>query len=137
MDGNKQTSPDNIDQIRNLIFGEQIQDYDRRFQELVKKLDGLKKMVQTYKDEADNQFSALEKRLNQSIADLQAILQKDLKNQIQSVRQDLHSLEEKQDLLSSDKLDRNQLADQLINLAMQLKGESILDQIKSGVMTHE
>ena len=30
MDEKKKTSPNNIDQIRNLIFGDQIQDYARR-----------------------------------------------------------------------------------------------------------
>ena len=39
------------------------------------------------------------------------------------------TLEEQISQMSEDKLDKTQLADQLINLAMQLKGESILNQI--------
>jgi hypothetical protein len=48
------TSPNNIDQIRHLIFGEQIQDYERRFKEVIKNLETLKKTLQTYKNTTDN-----------------------------------------------------------------------------------
>ena len=119
------TSPNNIDQIRRLIFGEQIQDYERRFKELIKNLETLKKTLQTYKNTTDDQVKATKQQLNQSIT----TIQKELNSQIQELNQRIQSLEDQIAQIAEDKLDKGQLADQLINLAMHLKGESILNQI--------
>ncbi|MFC1569864.1 hypothetical protein ACFL4L_06480 [bacterium] len=137
MDGNKKTSPNNIDQIRNLIFGEQIQDYERRFQELLKKFELLKKSLQTHKNDLDEQLKEFEQKFNQLLIDHQNTFQKDLKKQAQTMKQEIQLIEERQSQLTEDKLDRNQLADLLINLAMQLKGESILEQIDKDIASHE
>lgn len=115
-------SPNNIDQIRQLIFGEQIQDYDRRFQELQKKLDQLNKSIQTEKEETE-----------EKLKEIQKTFQKDLASKIDAVKQELIQIQQSLSDLNEDKVDRNLLADQLIDLAMRLKGSSILDQIDKGI----
>jgi vacuolar-type H+-ATPase subunit I/STV1 len=115
-------SPNNIDQIRQLIFGEQIQDYDRRFQELQKKLDQLNKSLQAGKEETD-----------EKLKEIQKTFQKDLASKIDAVKQEILEVKKSLSNLNDDKVDRNQLADQLIDLAMRLKGSSILDQIDKGI----
>jgi len=137
MDENQKTSPNNIDQIRNLIFGEQIQHYDRQFQDLKKAFKNLEKTVHDQQREYVEELKEQEKKFNQLLSDQQNVFQKELKKQEQSIKQELLSIREYQSQLSEDKLDRNQLADLLINLAMQLKGESILDQIDKGMSSNE
>ncbi|MBN2105199.1 hypothetical protein JW835_14265 [bacterium] len=137
MDAIKNSSPNNIDQIRNLIFGEQIQDYERRFQELIKKFENLKKSLQIQKNELDEQLNKMEFNFKQSLSDQHNDLQKELKKQTQFIKQEILTVEEHLSKLTEDKLDKNQMADLLINLAMQLKGESILDQIDRDITPHE
>jgi DNA repair exonuclease SbcCD ATPase subunit len=111
-------SPNNIDQIRQLIFGEQLQDYDRRFQEFQKKLDQLNKELQDSREETDKKLS-----------DLQKSIKKDMDTHIKTIEKQLSDL-------SEDKLDRAKLADQLVDLAMRLKGTSILDNLDTGISSH-
>jgi hypothetical protein len=113
-----QTSPNNIDQVRQLIFGEQIQDYDRRFQEFQKKLDGLDKALQDNREETD-----------QKLTDLQKTIKKEMDAGFKAIEKKLSELGE-------DKLDKAMLADQLIDLAMRLKGTSIMDSISTGISSH-
>ncbi|MBN1781931.1 hypothetical protein JW948_12440 [bacterium] len=128
MDEKMKSSPNNIDQIRHLIFGDQIQDYERRFQEVIKKTDQLKKLVQEQKTDIDAQIKALEQTIMKTLSDSQEAIHKEIKNQMQSLKKDLASLEAHQSEIAEDKLDRSLLADRLIDLAMALKGESLLDQ---------
>jgi len=137
MDANKKSSPNNIDQIRNLIFGEQIQDYERRFLELVKKFENLKKSLQTQKNEWDEQLKEIEHNFKQLLSDQQNTFQKELRKQAQSIKQEFLTTEERLSQLSEDKIDKNEMADMLINLAMQFKGESILDQLDRDISSHE
>jgi len=112
------TSPNNIDQVRQLIFGEQIQDYDRRFQELQKQLDQLNRALQDSREETD-----------QKLEDLRKTLKKELDAAVKAIEKKLSELGE-------DKLDKAMLADQLIDLAMRLKGTSILDSIHTGISSN-
>ena len=52
---------------------------------------------------------------------------------IDAVKQELVQVKQSLSDLNADKVDRNLLADQLIDLAMRLKGSSILDQIDKGI----
>ena len=79
----------NIDQIRQLIFGEQQRDYDRKIAEIQK------------------QIKDLRKQMTDSFAETQKMI----------------------DRLAEDKTDRLKLANYLIEVAMRLKGEDIMDQL--------
>ncbi len=132
-ENNSPSSLNNIEQIRQLIFGDQIQDYDKRFQEVEQKIENLNKQFQSYKSEMDDRL----KTLNQSISDDQTQMQKDIEAHHQTLVQEISVLKNHLSNLTDDKVSRSQLADQMINLAMQLKGESILDQIDSGPASDE
>ena len=122
------SSGQNIDQIRDLIFGEQIQKYDRRFKELAqegKKLNGLiDEMLQKLVAESDKQKADLEQKINEVKKDFQKI-----QANLQQAVKEIGNLKSSIDGLQSDKVDRIQIANLLIDLGMRLKGENILDSI--------
>jgi len=109
----KKNPGQNIDQIRDLIFGEQIQKYDKQFSEIAK----------------DN------KKLNELIEEVSQQLKIELEQKISAVKKDVQkiqsTLQKEIDELQSDKVDRLQMANLLIELGMRLKGENVLDSITS------
>lgn len=54
----------NVDQIRDILFGGQMRDYERRFQEMIQKLD---LETQRLRDDFERRSGAIEKRLDEQV----------------------------------------------------------------------
>lgn len=95
-------SASKIEAIKNLIFGENIEQYDSEFDTLKKELQEKKEVLEKYIDEVRNELmqsiDALSTDVNIRITDLEDAVQA------------------KTDALAEDKVDRKQLGKLLINL---------------------
>ena len=125
------SSPNNIDQIRQLIFGEQIQDYDRRFNNLVKRMERLAETFEQTSREIHNKIHQAEEDAVRKIDETQQTVMNDLESRTKKIHQQLKEIQQMIDELDQDKADKNHLADQLIDLAMKLKGQTILEQLET------
>jgi len=104
------TSIDNnskLDAIRNLIFGENIQQYDSEFdllkKDILAKRKELNDLVDETRDELNKAVDNLSTDLNIRISDLESKMQSDLEN------------------MNAAKVDRDMLGDALISLAQKIK----------------
>ncbi len=123
-------SGNNVDQIRELLFGPQMREYNKRFEEIQKeiarvskKLDELGAKLESFMAEV---ASESEKQNQENLNRLQA-----LEKKIQVRLDELHAdLRQKLQQVEENKADRFQFANYLMELAMRLKGENILDQLQ-------
>lgn len=96
-----------LDAIRNLIFGENIQQYDSEFdllkKDILAKRKELNDLIEDTKDELNKAVDNLSTDLNIRISDLESKMQDDLED------------------INASKLDRNMLGDALIALAQKIK----------------
>lgn len=126
----KQTPGNDITQIRDLIFGEQIRVYDRKFEQMAKELDALRKQLDEQKRDHSGQFGQLSAKLSEldksSGRQLEQTAQ-DIRNELTRLRDELNRSIE---LLQNDKTDRLVLGNSLVELGLKLKGEDILQQIR-------
>ena len=118
------SSPNNIDQIRQLIFGEQIHDYDRRFKSLLGKMDQLSHTLDEKTSEIYEKMNQFEQDVDRKIGEARESMARELETCKKEIQRTM-------DELDQDKPDKNLLADRLIDLAMKLKGETLLDQINT------
>ena len=91
-----------IDAIKNLIFGDNIEQYDSEFQSVKKEIDAQKEKLESYIDEVRNE-------LMQSIDSLST----DVNIRITDLEDALHA---KTDALTEEKVDRRELGKLLITL---------------------
>ncbi|AZQ43484.1 fructose 1,6-bisphosphatase [Nonlabens ponticola] len=96
-----------LDAIRNLIFGENIQQYDSEFdllkKDILKKRKELQDLVDDTRDELMKSIDSLSTDLNIRISDLETKIEEDLSD------------------MDAAKVDRNMLGDALISLAEKIK----------------
>lgn len=99
---NSNDSSSKIEAIKNLIFGENIEQYDSEFETLKKEIDDKKNSLQSYIDEVRGELmqsiDSLSTDVNIRITDLE------------------DSLNEKTESLSQEKVDKNTLSKMLIDL---------------------
>ncbi|MBN1363279.1 MAG: hypothetical protein JW976_00590 [Syntrophaceae bacterium] len=122
----------NIDQIKNIIFGDNIKIYDRKFSELDKTLNKMTSEFTERFDSIDKRIMDLEnlvqnenKKLTESLKQTKSNLEKTLETARRKIENEIKELRE-------DKADKTILANQLIELAMTLKGEDLLQELNSG-----
>ena len=130
------SSPNNIDQIRQLIFGEQIQDYDRRFNNLVKQMGHLSETLEQTSQEIHNKIHQAEEETVRKIDEARQAVMKDLDLRTKKIQQQLKEIQQILDELDHDKADKSLLADQLIDLATKLKGQTLLAQLETSGSDH-
>lgn len=76
-------APDrNVDQIRDILFGGQMRDYERRFTELSDRLD---QEAQRLRSDTEARVAALEKRLDEQFDRLQKALRQEIQDRGQSL----------------------------------------------------
>ena len=96
-----------IDAIKNLIFGENIEQYNSEFQSVKKDIDAQKEKLESYIDDVRNELmqsiDSLSTDVNIRITDLE------------------DSLNAKTEALTEAKVDRNQLGKLLINLGEKIR----------------
>jgi uncharacterized protein involved in exopolysaccharide biosynthesis len=110
----------NIDQIRDLIFGEQIRDYDRKFKDSAQQLKKLNDTLEVFRQQIQDDLKTQKENIDQQLKKIsQSIktIEKELNQEIQTLR--------------NDKTDRLQLANLFIDLGMRLKGEDVLQAFES------
>lgn len=99
---NASDSASKIEVIKNLIFGENIAEYNSEFDTLKKEIDAKRKELQNYIDDAREELMSsidnLSTDINIRITDLE------------------NALEDKADKLDEQKVDRKQLGDLLVSL---------------------
>lgn len=115
---NDNTNDRNVDQIRDILFGGQMRDYERRFLELSQRLesesqrlhDDLDKRLAQLEKRVDDQFEKLGKQLRQEVADRtqgiddletrmqqgQRTLRGELQGGLQALEADLDAKDERQ-----------------------------------------
>lgn len=72
----------NVDQIRDILFGGQMRDYERRFTELSERLD---QEAQRLRHDTETRVAALEKRLDEQFDRLQKALRQEIQDRGQSL----------------------------------------------------
>ncbi len=88
MDNNTGDNADrNVDQIRDILFGGQMRDYERRFQEMIQKLD---LETQRLRDDFERRSGAIEKRLDEQLEKLFKQLRQEVSDRGQGI-EDLES----------------------------------------------
>lgn len=123
-------SKDNMDQIRELIFGEQSRENHRKFSSIEGKIKEVAERITTSIDDYNQKFKDVEKNTQKMQNHLESHID-NMKNELKKIIQSTESQLSKQiDLLTQDKTDRLELGNFLIELGIRIKGEDLLDTIK-------
>lgn len=72
----------NVDQIRDILFGGQMRDYERRFQDLAQRLETESARL---RQDLDKRLALLEKRLDEQVDKLSKLLRQEISDRTQSV----------------------------------------------------
>jgi hypothetical protein len=119
--GQDSASPDSLEKVRDILFGAQMRDNERRFAHLE---EGLLKESADLREETGSRFDTLENFIKQEIAALSDRVKAEM-DEIRRQHEDLSlTLSRETRQLSSDKLDRVALANLFTELAIQLKKDS-------------
>lgn len=121
----------NIDQIRELIFGEQIRRYERQFKDNAKQIKQLSDSLTETHDKLMSELERRESKLIESLKELSDKMGKERKDLLRIVDDHEKQMQAKMQVLEADKTDRVQLANLLIDLGMRIKGENLLDTLDS------
>jgi uncharacterized coiled-coil protein SlyX len=119
----------NIDQIRQIIFGEQIQKYEKKFDEL---LETIEKNAIKQKKEISDLSDSLAKAIDsfkQSQDELNLFFEKKMNEQSESNADAISELKNAITALEDKTSNRHQLGDILIEMGMRLKGEDLLQNL--------
>jgi hypothetical protein len=111
-----------IDRIRDIIFGSQIQDYEQRFQTIQHDLDRLQQGIDRLTKQLGDQDSSQAKGLEAFRGKVQQ-MEKDLRNELREATQ----------TLTTDKVDRVQLGRLFIELGTVLKTDGSLKDVLEGL----
>jgi len=104
-----------VDRIRDIIFGPQMRDYQERFQQVMRDLERLQQELGRLSQQLAEQDSSQNKKLQ--------ALRREVREADDNVRTELRQSVEQ---LANDKVSRESLGEMLIDLGMRLKGESSL-----------
>ncbi len=118
-------SANDISQIRELIFGDKIREYDRRFT----KIDETLNKIQENLIEKEKQLAALQQDLQGTANNLAEQVQNDLEKMQKDWEETRQEIMRKIEELINDKADRLQMGNYLIEMGMRLKGENVMEQI--------
>ena len=108
-------TPQEVDRIRDIIFGTQMRDYDGRFEAVKRDLDRLQQELERFNAQLEEQDSDQTKKLQ--------TVRQELRTSDDGIRDELRATAQR---LISVKVDRENLGDLFIELGRQLKtGESM------------
>ena len=118
----KLESGQEVDRIRDIIFGPQIKDYEQKFQHAQRDLDRLQQEIDRLHEQLNDQGSEQNKRL------------KDLRGEMRKADDDLRSeVRETAKTLTNDKVDRAVLGELFIELGNHLKTGGSLAELLKGL----
>jgi DNA anti-recombination protein RmuC len=130
MDNKK--SPNDLDQVRELIFGEQTRQNQKKFDAVDNRLDELKNYISDVSDETGQRFKQAEKDAQKMQKELESHLEKVRKELSRSLESTKTQILKKIDQLIDEKTDRMQLGNFLIDMGMKIKGEDLMETLKKG-----
>ena len=112
---------ENVERIRDIIFGPQIRDYEQRFYNVQRDLERLQQELDSLAESLTDQDSDHSKKLH--------ALRRDMRQSDDDIRNELRQTSKK---LTFDKVDRVTLGELFIQLGNNLKsGDSLIDLLKS------
>ncbi|RLT39362.1 MAG: hypothetical protein DWI57_10435 [Chloroflexi bacterium] len=120
---NPATSPQDMERVREILFGGVIRDYDARFATQQRDLERLQRALEKTNEQLAAQDSAQNKKLQEARQDFQTAID-DLRAETRSAL----------DRLSAEKVDREQLGNLLIEMGNQIKGTGILSSMLDGLL---
>lgn len=116
-------NPQDMDRVREILFGGVIRDHEARFVKLQRDLDRLQKALDRSNEQLAAQDSAQSKKLHEARQDAQTS-EDELRAEMRSAV----------DRLSEEKLDKEQLGNLLIEMGNQIKGTGILSSVLGGLL---
>lgn len=120
---NLATNPQDMERIREILFGGVIRDHEARFTKLQRDLERLQKALDKSNEQLAAQDSAQNKKLQEARQDFQTS-EDDLRAEMRSAV----------DRLSAEKVDKEQLGNLLIEMGNQIKGTGILSSVLGGLL---
>jgi chromosome segregation ATPase len=115
-----ESSPAEVERIRDIIFGTQMRDYDQQFQTVRRDLERLQQEIDRMAEQLGDQDSTHSKRLRD--------LRREVRKADDGLREELRQTTQK---LGTDKVDRVALGELFIELGTHLKtGDSMADLLK-------
>jgi chromosome segregation ATPase len=119
-------SPQDVDHIREIIFGGQMRDYQQRFQDVQRDLDRLQKEIDRLAEQLAEQDDAQSKKLQR--------LRQDMRKADDDLRDELRQTTQK---LGTDKMDRVALGEMFVELGTQLKSGGSMADLLEGLEEKE
>lgn len=116
-------SPQEVDRIRDIIFGPQMRDYDQRFQIVQRDLDRLQQELDRLTEQLSDQGSDQGKKLQ--------ALRQEMRQADDDLRDELRQTAQK---LATDKVDRVSLGELFIELGNHLKSGGSLGDLLKGLV---
>ncbi|HRJ43214.1 MAG: hypothetical protein KJZ86_15440 [Caldilineaceae bacterium] len=116
-------SPQDLERVRDILFGGIVRDYDARFATLQRDLERLQKALERTNEQLAAQESAQNKKLQETRQELQASTD-ELRAE---TRSDL-------DRLTNEKVDREQLGNLFIEVGNQIKGSGMLTSVLDSLL---
>lgn len=117
------TSPQDLERVREILFGGVIRDHDTRFATLQRDLERLQKALDRTNEELANQDSAQSRKLQETRQEFQT--------ENDEIRAELRSSVER---LSSAKVDKEQLGNLFIEMGNQIKGNGAMGAVLDGLL---
>lgn len=120
---NPATSPQDMERVREILFGGVIRDHEARFVKLQRDLERLQKALDKSNEQLAAQDSAQNKKLQEARQDSQTS-EDELRAEMRSAV----------DRLSAEKVDKEELGNLLIEMGNQIKGTGILSSVLGGLL---
>lgn len=118
----QEETPQEVDRIRDIIFGSQMRDYEQRFQMILRDLERLQQEIDRLSDRLAEQDSEQSKKLER--------LRKESREADEALRR---ALRETAQQLTNDKVDRLALGDMLIEIGNRLKTGMLSSDLLQGL----
>ncbi len=119
-------TPQEVDRIRDIIFGPQMRDYEQRFQAQQRDLDRMRQEIERLQEQLAEQDGEQNKRLQAA--------RRDLRQSDEDLRAELRQTTQ---TLSFEKVDRAALGELFVNLGTHLKTGGSLANILTGLVPSE
>jgi len=120
---NPAANPQDMERVREILFGGVIRDHEARFVKLQRDLERLQKALDRSNEQLAAQDSAQSKKLQEARQDFQTS-EEELRVEMRSAV----------DRLSEEKVDKEQLGNLLIEMGNQIKGTGILSSVLDGLL---
>ena len=116
-------TPQDLERVREILFGGVIRDHDARFATLQRDLERLQKSLDKTNQELTNRDRAQSQKLEEARQDLQTTAEE--------LRAELRAAA---DRLSDEKVDREQLGNLFVEIGNQIKGSGALGSVLEGLL---